>query len=854
MVLGPVQSFTKENVKTRWFERYTSDSINKKFLGIPRGVYLGFVPSAVGLVLTLKTDKVLTFSNLAGSFAIDDVITGGTSGATAVARVVSAGYLLVDSVVGTFQDGETITSGPNSATLGVFIDEGISTARIVAENPSAPGTSEDMLDIFTRTDATLDFTGFPDGVYYVLVTATYQIGATSTAQIITRTTPEPDKAKEALICVVTKVGASLTIAAEAPATRDEPFAYDGQRIGFMPGGSIEAVLGAILTTQEVVASRRGSDGVIASAFDALNPQTTGLPNRLNRDLSKESMSSRLGKRLTTVRGNEYSVGAPTSQINISSSFSARSRDNRPVRDITNGALLTGVPVSIDADGSEDINLELVGVVGVFVVGDQITGSDSGALGIIQSISGTTLVINDLVGSFFDGEGITGTTAGPPTATISSIDLREGAVTSEESPSLAGDNLRNVVTIIDAATGRRPIDTNGDLIFGRLRFGPPGAGPVFDSGEIALTGTVNYVNANAAVTGAGTDFANEVQAGDIIEGEDGRFYTVDNVAGPTDLTLDPAKVYLGSTNSIANPRRRRFLVDIRVNSGGSEVSGTLPAGDYIVFFSVWFTSDLSNFDSKLDILAPGEQTLPIASESIRGIVQLAADGEIAAGKAVQATDTRLVFPLHGSTHVGNGSDPVPDATTTVSGLMPFADKEFLDSLEPMGRLVNGRWSCRFYTSAGDPTFLDGQPVDRGANAFRYPVYDGSVPSIYSNRGDTQVTLTVRLTMVVKFNDASTTLFVGLAGNFHQTVNFYLNNQPLALPVIAAPVGGIRREGTVTPSLLGFGINDGDDVQCDAVFHGHFQFALGFNWGHCALFTDLLTGGPGADRAWVSDGIP
>lgn len=151
-------------------------------------------------------------------------------------------------------------------------------------------------------------------------------------------------------------------------------------------------------------------------------------------------------------------------------------------------------------------------------------------------------------------------------------------------------------------------------------------------------------------------------------------------------------------------------------------------------------------------------------------------------------------------------------------------------------------------------MDGQPVDRGANAFRYPVYDGSVPSIYSNRGDTQVTLTVRLTMVVKFNDASTTLFVGLAGNFHQTVNFYLNNQPLALPVIAAPVGGIRREGTVTPSLLGFGINDGDDVQCDAVFHGHFQFALGFNWGHCALFTDLLTGGPGADRAWVSDGIP
>lgn len=36
--------------------------------------------------------------------------------------------------------------------------------------------------------------------------------------------------------------------------------------------------------------------------------------------------------------------------------------------------------------------------------------------------------------------------------------------------------------------------------------------------------------------------------------------------------------------------------------------------------------------------------------------------------------------HGTTHAGNGSDPVPDATTTVAGLFPAADKTKLDSID------------------------------------------------------------------------------------------------------------------------------------------------------------------------------
>lgn len=44
MALFPVQVFTKNNVKARWREPFTSEAVNKKFLGIPKGVYLGFNP------------------------------------------------------------------------------------------------------------------------------------------------------------------------------------------------------------------------------------------------------------------------------------------------------------------------------------------------------------------------------------------------------------------------------------------------------------------------------------------------------------------------------------------------------------------------------------------------------------------------------------------------------------------------------------------------------------------------------------------------------------------------------------------------------------------------------------------
>ena len=70
---GPSFAFPVEDVKYRYGERYASESSNRKFLGIPLGVYLGFTPSFVNGILTLSPhpDFGYSFARLASQ---DDVI------------------------------------------------------------------------------------------------------------------------------------------------------------------------------------------------------------------------------------------------------------------------------------------------------------------------------------------------------------------------------------------------------------------------------------------------------------------------------------------------------------------------------------------------------------------------------------------------------------------------------------------------------------------------------------------------------------------------------------------------------------------------------------------------------------
>ena len=52
----PTYDFDPTQIKYRFGERYTSEASNRKFLGVPLGVYLGFLPSFSNQILTLATD------------------------------------------------------------------------------------------------------------------------------------------------------------------------------------------------------------------------------------------------------------------------------------------------------------------------------------------------------------------------------------------------------------------------------------------------------------------------------------------------------------------------------------------------------------------------------------------------------------------------------------------------------------------------------------------------------------------------------------------------------------------------------------------------------------------------------
>jgi len=62
----PAISFSNEFVKVRWFEENVAEAVNRRWIGMPRGVYLGFVPSTApgSRLVTLGVDPEQNFSLL----------------------------------------------------------------------------------------------------------------------------------------------------------------------------------------------------------------------------------------------------------------------------------------------------------------------------------------------------------------------------------------------------------------------------------------------------------------------------------------------------------------------------------------------------------------------------------------------------------------------------------------------------------------------------------------------------------------------------------------------------------------------------------------------------------------------
>jgi hypothetical protein len=187
---------------------------------------------------------------------------------------------------------------------------------------------------------------------------------------------------------------------------------------------------------------------------------------------------------------------------------------------------------------------------------------------------------------------------------------EGAVTSPT------DTTRNVCFLLDG-NDNRLLDTGRHPVYGRLSYLTG-----------ALTGTLDFLNADQAVVGTGTLFTTELEEGDLILGDDGLYYEVDQIN--TDLSLDLVQAYQGVDASGVGSSFRRFTMSFFSRGSGAEVSHALVNPTNMSFvFPAWFRQDRSIFDARLLMKRLGErEALPESTASLRGRVLAAVNTALA----------------------------------------------------------------------------------------------------------------------------------------------------------------------------------------------------------------------------------
>jgi hypothetical protein len=144
------------------------------------------------------------------------------------------------------------------------------------------------------------------------------------------------------------------------------------------------------------------------------------------------------------------------------------------------------------------------------------------------------------------------------------------------------------------------------------------------------------------------------------------------------------------------------------------------------------------------------SVPDATTSVKGIVELATSAETTAGLAVQASDTRLsdirTPSAHAAAHLSGGSDPIAAATTTARGTVELAtDGETASSVAVQGsdgRLANAR----------TPTAHTASHAVGGSDPVT-PLSIGAPTRIHANTADKTVANTVTETSLLSTNTGS-----------------------------------------------------------------------------------------------------
>ena len=344
MAIFPVQFFTQENVRVRLREDYKSRPLVEKSIGHPRGVYLGYIPTAQptqvtldpdptrgvsvlkvmsgvdpgGMDITYTTPLVLDFSSAVPSdlpafiVATADYDRTGTTSAQIVARtiLITTGELLhTVGIAPELVDLSTLFLAntpirPSTLTINVvnsisgpttITDDGRGNL-IGANGLSSPGTVNYRTGALTGTTAPLAAAS--------TITADYEEGILPT---------------EVLICIVDGPPGALSVRDAEPHERTTPIARASVPYGYMPAGSVETLTQIINIVNEVIAAR----------VDLANTSWASLSERLAEDAGPTAMASRLSPVLRILRSNDHTGVSGSDTVSVGGSLSEINRTHLP---------------------------------------------------------------------------------------------------------------------------------------------------------------------------------------------------------------------------------------------------------------------------------------------------------------------------------------------------------------------------------------------------------------------------------------------------------------------------------------------------------------------------------------------
>ena len=257
-----------------------------------------------------------------------------------------------------------------------------------------------------------------------------------------------------------------------------------------------------------------------------------------------------------------------------------------------------------------------------ILSNAYTGVTGASLNVSDSFSGTSRQ--------FEPKTVANLTASLLIEPIGSETV-EGVITAPIDP------IRNICFIVDESTGARLVDEVNPTVLG------PSLSPVygrltFQTG--AMTGLINFTQADIDITGSGTNPFVLSQVNDLILGPDGLYYAIASIVDFDNATL-ASPGFQGATGSIPSiayptPTYRRFTLNFFSPAGAY----VIPTARSVRFgCPSFFRDDRAIYDGLNYLKRIGEPPDPSeATSAVVGKVKLAQTGSLAGSISVVQVGT------------------------------------------------------------------------------------------------------------------------------------------------------------------------------------------------------------------------